>query len=133
MQIGAAIATGDAVQRHQGVVLRGGQAQQQVFLLAIGTDELGVAEYFIGPQAAFATIAGLAPEQQLRALRLQRFTRSGKRGTGGVLGGQLIGNRRGVPTGGGLPFVTQLAADLADRAHRVDAFLLFGGAVVDDL
>jgi phosphohistidine phosphatase len=30
-------------------------------------------------------------------------------------------------------FVAQLAADLADRPHGVDAFLFFCGAIIDDL
>ena len=34
---------------------------------------------------------------------------------------------------GGLGFVTQLAADLADRAHGVDALFFFGGTIIDDL
>ena len=50
-----------------------------------------------------------------------------------MFGGQFIGDCSGWAACDGLAFITQLAADLADRAHGVNAFLVFSGAVIDDL
>src|ERR1700712_636364 len=84
------------------------------------------------PRAAFATIARLAPEQQLSALFLQRLACGSERFIGRAFGLQLIGHRGGVTPGRDLAIETQLAADLADRAHRVDALDFGGWPVIDD-
>jgi hypothetical protein len=52
MQVGAAVATGDAVQRNQGVGLFGRAAQQDERLLLVATVEPGIGEHVVGPQAA---------------------------------------------------------------------------------
>ncbi|MNN72942.1 hypothetical protein D3C81_1890210 [compost metagenome] len=87
MQIGFAVAARDAVKRHQRVVTRCGQSQQQIRLLFVSTVQLGVAEHLVGPQAAFAAITRLTPEQQFGVLLLQGFTSGGKSFGGGVFGG----------------------------------------------
>ncbi|MNY49277.1 hypothetical protein D3C86_1846810 [compost metagenome] len=102
-------------------------------MLVVGAIELGVAEDIIGPQAAFATIPGLAPEQQLGILFLQGFA-GGREGVDGrVLRWQLVGDRSRIATGADLTLEAQLAADLADRTQRVDPLQLDGRAIVDDL
>ncbi|MNG21589.1 hypothetical protein D3C84_1059760 [compost metagenome] len=46
---------------------------------------------------------------------------------------QFVGHRRDIPTGIDLAVEAQLAADLADRAHGVDAFQVAGLPVIDNL
>ncbi|MNL28466.1 hypothetical protein D3C87_1501090 [compost metagenome] len=133
MQVGFAIAAGDAVERHQGVVFRCRQAQQQISLPIVGTVKLGVAEHLVGPQAAFAAITGLAPEQQLRVLFLQGFASGRECFDGRMFRWQLVRHRRCIATGADLAIETQLPADLADRPQRVNSLDLDRRAIVDDL
>ncbi|MNT23322.1 hypothetical protein D3C72_1587390 [compost metagenome] len=85
MQVSALVAAGNAVESNQGIVLLGGAPQENESLLIVGTTKPGVLEDLIGPQAVFATIAGLAPEQWVTAVLLQGFAGSSKRFIGAAL------------------------------------------------
>ncbi|MNM74410.1 hypothetical protein D3C81_861700 [compost metagenome] len=132
MQVSALVATGDAVQRDQGVALLGGTAQQNERLLFVRARQLAVLEHLIGPQAVFTTVARLTPEQRVAAVLLQGFARRGKGFIRRALARELISNRADLATAFNLAFDTQLVTDLAQTTHRIDALLHLRRTLIDD-
>ncbi len=133
MQVGAAVATGDGVNRQQAVLAGFGEAHQQVGLLTIRPIEPGVAEHGIGPQAAGATVAALAPVERDGALLHQGDPGKIEGFIGAVPAGQPVGHRR-LPALRIHPLLhAQLVADATDRPLGVEALLVGRLLEINDL
>src|SRR5690606_12509775 len=105
--------------RYKAVLLGLGQPQQRIGLLPIRAIQGGITEDRIGPQAAGAAVARLAPVEQMRALLHQSQTGSCEGLFRSALGGQAIGDSGQVALVCPSAVTTQAATDTADRALRV--------------
>ncbi|MNT33241.1 hypothetical protein D3C72_1691610 [compost metagenome] len=113
MQIGTTVATGNAVQRDQGVGLVCRAAQQDERLLLVASVEAGIGEHIIGPQAGLTAITPLTPEQRVATLAYKCFAGTGEGLACSTLDGQFVGHRADLTAAFDFVIDPQAATDLA--------------------